>query len=375
MDNTVVHQRYSGRPAAVRTHNRTGRGNKQLSEIITWQLLICIVLFAIIVIVRNIDIPACKAVNKGIEYILTNDTRIDNLTSGAKELVADIRNSIIKADENNSDKIAIGSDQSYTSDQTQVSGQAATEYNKSLSDHEVESIDIQAIADTSENTHIAAGAQGSNETLASGEAQTLSEAQTSSKTQTLSDAETSSKTQTSGKAQTSGTLADNNVSSSNKAAEHSSKAEPANETAMPESSVLSATSDKFAEESGMLLPVEGTLNTLFGTISKSGVIHNGIDIDVDKDSSVRAVLDGVINDAGTSREYGSYVRVKHADGLETVYAHCSSIDAGIGNDVRKGDIIASVGNTGISVKSHLHFEVWKENEPVDPLEYVSVPFN
>lgn len=323
MGNTVARRRYSGRPpAVVRTQYKAGRNNNKLSGTIERQLLICIVLFAIVIIFRNIDIPAAGSMNKGLEYILTNDTKMDALASGAKKIAADIRDSIMKAEDNNS-KMAQGSDQNNTSDQMSISGET----------------------------------QASSNTL------------TSSQTLTSSGALTSSGTQISD-----GTY-ENYMSDSDKTYKQENETALADETTMPESSVLSAAIDKSAEDSSMILPVVGTLDTLYGVISESGAIHNGIDIDVYNNSSVRTVLDGVIVDKGTSREYGSYVRVKHPNGLETVYAHLSSITADIGNDVRKGDIIASVGNAGPNTKSHLHFEIWKENEPVDPLEYVSVPFN
>jgi murein DD-endopeptidase MepM/ murein hydrolase activator NlpD len=324
MSNTAARQRYSGRPPiAVRTQYKAGRSKSKLSVIIEQQLLICIVLLAIVVVAQNSDIPAAESVNKGIEYILTNETKIDALASGTKKLVADIRDSIMKADENSSSKMAQVIDQNYTLDQMPASGETLT---------------------------------SSNDVASSG-------------------AQTSSGALTSSGAQTSDGSSGNYTEAFNKYYYNDSETPLADETTMPESSVLSATSDRFAEDSGMLLPVDGTLNTLYGAISESGVIHNGIDIDVYADSSVRAVLDGVIVDKGVSREYGSYVKVKHPNGLETVYAHLSSIAVDMGNDVRKGDIIASVGNAGPNAKSHLHFEVWKENEPVDPLEYVSVPFN
>lgn len=329
MGNTVARQRYSGRPpVAVRTQYKAGRNNNKLSGTIERQLLICIVLFAIVIIFRNIDIPAAGSMNKGIEYILINDTKIDVLASGAKKFAADIRDSIMKTEDNNS-RMAQGSDQNDTSDQMLISGET----------------------------------QASSNTLTSSQALTSSGDITSSGAQTSSEAQTSDGTYK------------NYTSDSDKAYKQESETALADETTMPESSVLSAAIDKSAEDSSMILPVVGTLDTLYGVISESGAIHNGIDIDVNNNSSVRTVLDGVIVDKGTSREYGSYVRVKHPNGLETVYAHLSSITADIGNDVRKGDIIASVGNAGPNTKSHLHFEIWKENEPVDPLEYVSVPFN
>ena len=56
--------------------------------------------------------------------------------------------------------------------------------------------------------------------------------------------------------------------------------------------------------------------------------------------------------------YGKYIKIKHFDGVVTVYAHCSKIMVNEGIKVNKGHVIAEVGNTGVSTGSHLHFEVW-----------------
>ena len=59
--------------------------------------------------------------------------------------------------------------------------------------------------------------------------------------------------------------------------------------------------------------------------------------------------------------------------MSTIYAHCSKIIAEEGQDVKQGEVIAEVGNTGLSVGSHLHFEIWKDGEPVNPLNYIDIP--
>ncbi len=350
MDNTVVRQKYSNRPAEFRTRSKGNSGNKQLGTIIARQLLISILLLALVVTARNIDIPAGRAVNNSINYVLTYDIKMDTLTSGVKKLAADIKYSITP--DNNTKST-----------------------NKSA---QTEQQDSGAALSTGSSNRTEASVQGTaSNGSGADETQTPSDTEASNEVRTSNETLTSSKTQTSSFAQTSDTPEEYTIPSSDEAAEQENKVEYTDETTMPESSVLSAAINRFNGEYSMLLPVEGTVSTLFGTVTKSGVIHKGIDIDIgnDKDSNVKAVLDGVIEDTGRSREYGSYVRVKHSDGLETIYAHCSTIAVGKGKAVRKGDTIASIGNTGADIGSHLHFEVWKGNEPVDPLEYVSVPIN
>jgi murein DD-endopeptidase MepM/ murein hydrolase activator NlpD len=58
--------------------------------------------------------------------------------------------------------------------------------------------------------------------------------------------------------------------------------------------------------------------------------------------------------------------------LVTVYAHCSLINVKEGQEVKQGEKIAEVGNTGASLGNHLHFEIWKNGKAVNPLGYVSI---
>ena len=68
--------------------------------------------------------------------------------------------------------------------------------------------------------------------------------------------------------------------------------------------------------------------------------------------------------------YGYYVIIDHENGYQTAYAHCNSIDVAVGDRVTKGEEIAKMGSTGRSTGVHLHFEVKKDGEFVNPLEYV-----
>lgn len=67
--------------------------------------------------------------------------------------------------------------------------------------------------------------------------------------------------------------------------------------------------------------------------------------------------------------YGNVVMVDHGDTV-TVYAHCSTLNVGVGESVKAGDVIAFVGSTGLSTGAHLHFEVRVNGSPVNPLGYV-----
>ncbi len=125
---------------------------------------------------------------------------------------------------------------------------------------------------------------------------------------------------------------------------------------------------------GINLPVSGEITSGFGIrvhpILKDKRMHNGIDISADEGSDIRVILNGEVKKVWEDTELGKYVIVAHDNGMETMYAHCSKILVEEGDKVIKGQIIAKVGNTGLADGSHLHFEVWLDGEPVDPLSTV-----
>lgn len=67
--------------------------------------------------------------------------------------------------------------------------------------------------------------------------------------------------------------------------------------------------------------------------------------------------------------YGYYVKIKHNDTFDTLYAHCSKICVTNGQQVKKGQVIGFVGSTGRSTGPHLHFEIWKNGSRTSALEY------
>lgn len=126
----------------------------------------------------------------------------------------------------------------------------------------------------------------------------------------------------------------------------------------------------------MMMPVEGPVSSVFGErlhpVKNEMVFHSGIDIDGNDGDAIRAALGGTVTDEGEKPEYGKYVRIQHADGFVTVYAHCSSIDVKAGDVIKQGDVIAKVGETGNAIGTHLHFEVWKDGKALDPLEFIQM---
>ena len=72
---------------------------------------------------------------------------------------------------------------------------------------------------------------------------------------------------------------------------------------------------------------------------------------------------------------GKYVKILHSDGTETLYCHCSELIAEKGDEVKKGDIIALVGQTGLATGPHLHFEYHKDGRASDPEEILAGAVN
>ena len=97
-----------------------------------------------------------------------------------------------------------------------------------------------------------------------------------------------------------------------------------------------------------------------------GRFHDGLDIGAAWGSPVFAAADGVVTGAGWNGGYGQQVRLVHAGGIATSYAHLGRIIARPGMRVQRGQLIGLVGSSGFSTGAHLHFEVRRSGQPVDP---------
>lgn len=98
--------------------------------------------------------------------------------------------------------------------------------------------------------------------------------------------------------------------------------------------------------------------------------HTGLDIAVAQGTKIHAAYHGQVRAVGEDERSGKYIILRHDDGLETFYCHCSRIVAAEGDTVDAGDVIARVGSTGWSTGPHLHFEVRKNGERLDPLQFL-----
>lgn len=115
-------------------------------------------------------------------------------------------------------------------------------------------------------------------------------------------------------------------------------------------------------------PGKGRLTSPYGR--RWGRLHAGIDLAAGMGSPVRAAARGVVLSAGAESGYGRVVRVVHADGTVTVYAHMSAALVHAGERVQAGELVGREGNTGRSTGPHLHFEVRVNGTPVNPLNWL-----
>lgn len=124
-----------------------------------------------------------------------------------------------------------------------------------------------------------------------------------------------------------------------------------------------------------ICPTQGHYASSFGPrvhpiTGEVGKMHNGIDIGNDRWTPIFASADGVVEIARLSQSFGNYVMLDHNNGLKTVYAHMQMYVVKPGEFVNRYQLIGYMGNTGNSVGPHLHYEVWVNNRPVNPLAYI-----
>ncbi len=121
-------------------------------------------------------------------------------------------------------------------------------------------------------------------------------------------------------------------------------------------------------------PASGEVTSRFGgRLSPGGIgssSHKGLDIAGAYGSAVCATADGVVETATWFGGYGHYILINHGYGLKTAYAHNSALLVTPGQRVRKGEVIARMGNSGVSTGTHLHYEVQKNGVQVDPANFI-----
>jgi murein DD-endopeptidase MepM/ murein hydrolase activator NlpD len=123
------------------------------------------------------------------------------------------------------------------------------------------------------------------------------------------------------------------------------------------------------------MPVKGYISSGFGgrihPISGKYKGHEGVDIPGKVGTKIKAVAGGIVVDSKWVGGYGNMVEVKHADGYTTRYAHNQKNIVKVGEVIEKGDVVALLGNTGRSTGPHVHFEVRKHGNPINPMRFIN----
>ncbi|MEX1258338.1 MAG: M23 family metallopeptidase [Gemmatimonadota bacterium] len=124
-----------------------------------------------------------------------------------------------------------------------------------------------------------------------------------------------------------------------------------------------------------ILPTAGRLSSGF-TSARMHPIHNqvlpheGVDISAPRGTPIMAAAKGRVVFAGQRSGYGMVVELDHGFGYSTVYGHASKLLVTRGQQVRRGEVIAQVGSSGLATSPHLHYEVRVANRPVNPMNFV-----
>lgn len=145
--------------------------------------------------------------------------------------------------------------------------------------------------------------------------------------------------------------------------------------------------DKYYDENGkktesflLVTPIQGAkivskfTPKRFHPILKRYRAHLGVDYAAPKGTKVYAAGNGKVTFVGRKNGYGNTVEISHSSSYTTLYAHLSGFakDIKVGNSVKQNQLIAYVGNTGLSTGAHLHFGLYKNKQAIDPLKIVKI---
>ncbi len=145
-----------------------------------------------------------------------------------------------------------------------------------------------------------------------------------------------------------------------------------------EISNLARKKEDWARHKPVIMPIPGNKIKRFASgfgyrihpFYKIRKFHKGVDFSARRGTPVYATGDGVVQMVKRSRKgYGNMIIIDHGYGYKTLYAHLWKFNVRPGQKVRRGDVIGYVGSTGLSMAPHLHYEVHKNGQPVNPIYY------
>lgn len=125
------------------------------------------------------------------------------------------------------------------------------------------------------------------------------------------------------------------------------------------------------------IPHTGSLSSRFGPRAnpfsgRGSEFHHGLDFRGNIGEPIRATADGKVILAGYQNGYGNVVKIQHGFGYQTLYGHMSAIDVKNGQTIKAGDVVGKLGNTGRSTGPHLHYEVRRNNDLLDPESFLTL---
>lgn len=132
--------------------------------------------------------------------------------------------------------------------------------------------------------------------------------------------------------------------------------------------IIAARSTDRPSSTGFVWPTKGYISSGYGP--RWGKFHYGLDIAANTGTPIVAVTSGRITDAGWRQGYGYMVRIDHQNGWVSVYGHCSKLYVKAGQQVRCGQQIAAVGQTGNATGPHLHLEMISSGKHQNPINYL-----
>ncbi|HHV72876.1 MAG TPA: M23 family metallopeptidase [Clostridia bacterium] len=125
----------------------------------------------------------------------------------------------------------------------------------------------------------------------------------------------------------------------------------------------------------LIVPVKGELATSFGMeynpIFKDWRWHPGLDYNAAGGEPVVAALAGKVINIIDHDYYGWLIVIEHEKGIQTRYGHCQNLKVTEGDRVKQGQVIGEVGMTGLAERPHLHWELWINDEPINPQKYLN----
>lgn len=131
---------------------------------------------------------------------------------------------------------------------------------------------------------------------------------------------------------------------------------------------------ELAKRTPSIEPCQGEMSSGYGyrlhPVYGYQKLHNGCDFTTDSGTPIYATASGKVVSADWLGGYGQAVEIEHGRGLKTLYAHCEELKVRKGQQVRKGQLIATVGMTGLASGPHCHYEVHKDGKPINPARFL-----